>query len=34
MSKVTDMDSLMRILPHVKGDRHGQFDEDLTSCQR
>ena len=31
MSKVTDMDSLMRTLPHVKGDRHGPFDEELTS---
>ena len=28
MSKVTDMDSLMRTLPHVKGDRHRQWGED------
>ena len=34
MTMVTDTDSLMRILPDVKGDTHGQFDEDLTSCQR
>ena len=30
MSKVTDMDCLMRNLPHDYGDRHGQSDEDLT----